>query len=90
MESFQKNKQARLLVSIFGGAAFSFIAYFFYKKIFLKFKSRLSTIAEKFFLKKQEAFLRSSLIKNLTYTLYLNLTTRNPICKNNFLIQTVH
>ena len=78
MEFFQKNKQAKFLATVFGGAAFSFITYFLSKKMYLKYKAKLP-VPDNCFLKKEEAFLRSSLIENLSYSLYLNLTTRNPL-----------
>ena len=46
--------------------------------MYLKYKAKLP-VPDNCFLKKEEAFLRSSLIENLSYSLYLNLTTRNPL-----------
>ena len=46
----------------------------------MKSKSKLPTV-EHIFLTKQEASKRSAVIKNLSYTLYLNLTAKSSMGK---------
>jgi uncharacterized membrane protein len=72
MDIFKRNRQAQLFASIFSTAALSYLAYLFYKKIFVPLKTKLLE-AQATYLTKEEAFKRSSLIKNISYAVYLDL-----------------
>jgi hypothetical protein len=79
MDILRKNKQLQILASVFGTAAIGFLTYMFYKKLYVPFKTRIQE-AESSFLTHSEALRRSTLIKDLSYVLFLNLKT--VLCKD--------
>ena len=83
MEIFKIRKE-KLFISIFGTAAFTALAYYFYKKIispYLNMPNNNINDGPHIFLTKEDALKRSSIIKNPYYTLYFNLLARSHIGK---------